>query len=256
MTAPVLEPVLTLSGGPAAEDCDRRTLLPKLRQLEEEDPQLRFTWDQPVGRSMVQLMGRDPGWRFCNSLVSERFGAGGRPRPGAASCIRRPSPAPVEGVGHFEPLRHYAEVHLLLEPAAPGQRRGQLATRLRRGPAGPELAAADSDPSCRRRATWACSPAPPITDVKHHPDVRPGPCEAHRGGRLPPGHLSGGAPGADAGAESVLLEPCVRLPAGGAAGAAGPGHQRCAPAQRQLSTPPEESGDLTLLRGPGAGDGA
>ena len=67
----------------------------------------------------VQLMGKVQ-LEVLQERIRERFGIAKSPSARAASSTKRPSPAPVEGVGHFEPLRHYAEVHLLLEPVEPG----------------------------------------------------------------------------------------------------------------------------------------
>ena len=112
---PVLEPVMRYRVA-LPPDCDSRTLLPQLRQLEEEDPQLRFT--SHGGEIHVSLMGRIQA-EILKSLVSERFGVEIELDRGRV-LYKETIDGPVEGVGHFEPLRHYAEVHLLLEPGAPG----------------------------------------------------------------------------------------------------------------------------------------
>ena len=97
---------------------DPLTVLPKLRQLEEEEPQLRLEWDDRLKQIRIFLMGRVQ-LEIIQSLIEERFNfrvtfdAG---RISYKETIRNT----VEGVGHFEPLRHYAETHLLLEPGAPG----------------------------------------------------------------------------------------------------------------------------------------
>lgn len=111
----VLQPVLTyrveLSDG-----TDPHTALQKLRQLEEEDPQLHLVWSG--GDIHIQLMG-EVQMEILQRLIRERlgmevsFGAG-------TVCYRETIANAVEGIGHFEPLRHYAEVHLLLEPGEPG----------------------------------------------------------------------------------------------------------------------------------------
>ena len=108
---PVLEPVMRYRVA-LPPDCDSRTLLPQLRQLEEEDPQLRFT--SHGGEIHVSLMGRIQA-EILKSLVSERFGVEIELDRGRV-LYKETIDGPVEGVGHFEPLRHYAEVHLLLEP--------------------------------------------------------------------------------------------------------------------------------------------
>ena len=112
---PELEPVMTyrVALPPRA---DPAVVLPKLRQLEEEDPQLHIAWDgKQIG---VQIMGQVQLEVF-QSLVRQRFGLDitlEDPRIFYKETIENT----VEGVGHFEPLRHYAEVHLLLEPGEPG----------------------------------------------------------------------------------------------------------------------------------------
>ena len=115
--APVLEPVLryriVLPAG-----CDARTMLPKLQQLTEEDPQLHIVWDELLQEIHVQLMGEIQIEVLCQ-LVQERFDVKIQVDQGQI-LYKETIAAPVEGVGHFEPLRHYAEVHLLLEPGAPG----------------------------------------------------------------------------------------------------------------------------------------
>lgn len=114
---PVLEPVLRyqllLPPG-----CSPHTLLPQLRQLEEEDPQLHIEWNEAAGEIRVQLMG-EVQREVLQSVIRERFGVEVGFGPGAI-CYRETILEPVEGVGHFEPLRHYAEVHLLLEPLPQG----------------------------------------------------------------------------------------------------------------------------------------
>ena len=109
------EPVMTYRVD-LPKGADPAVVYPKLRQLEEEDPQLHMAWD---GKQIqVQLMGQVQ-LEVLRSLVKERFAldiALEDPRIFYKETIRNT----VEGVGHFEPLRHYAEVHLLLEPGKPG----------------------------------------------------------------------------------------------------------------------------------------
>ena len=97
---------------------DPTILLPKLRLLEEEDPQLRILWDEKLKQIHVQIMGRVQQEVLCQ-LMKSRFGMDIRldePKILYKETITNT----VEGVGHFEPLRHYAEVHILLEPLPPG----------------------------------------------------------------------------------------------------------------------------------------
>ncbi len=114
---PELEPVLNyqVTLPPA---CDVHTMLRNLRQLEEEDPQLRVVWNEALGEIHLQLMG-EVQLEVLTRLIRERFGT--EVSFGAGSIVYRETiTGPVEGVGHFEPLRHYAEVHLLLEPGERG----------------------------------------------------------------------------------------------------------------------------------------
>ena len=115
--APVLEPVLTyrlqLPAG-----CDPYIALPKLRQLEEEDPQLHLLWNEARGEIHIQLMG-EVQLEILQRLILERFGWAVTFDEGSI-VYKETIETAAEGVGHFEPLRHYAEVHLLLEPGPPG----------------------------------------------------------------------------------------------------------------------------------------
>ncbi|MCD7757886.1 MAG: NYN domain-containing protein, partial [Clostridiales bacterium] len=90
----------------------------KLKELEEEDPQLHILWDPRQRSFHIQLMGQVQ-LEVLKSMVASRFGLGVRFGPGAI-VYKETIQAPVVGAGHFEPLRHYAEVHLLLEPGEPG----------------------------------------------------------------------------------------------------------------------------------------
>ncbi len=115
--SPVLEPVLTYRVI-LPEGMEAAVALPKLRQLEEEEPQLRIVWNEERGEILAQLMG-EVQLQILQSLARERF----QMEVGfdSGSIVYRETIAAVaEGVGHFEPLRHYAEVHLLLEPGDPG----------------------------------------------------------------------------------------------------------------------------------------
>ncbi|MBP3587997.1 MAG: TetM/TetW/TetO/TetS family tetracycline resistance ribosomal protection protein [Clostridia bacterium] len=114
-TPPVLEPVMTYRVE-LPRGCDPLTVLPKLRQLEEEDPQLHILWSG--GQIHVQIMGRVQ-LEIFRSLVMQRFGLEVNLDTGRI-FYKETITNKVEGVGHFEPLRHYAEVHLLLEPQPQG----------------------------------------------------------------------------------------------------------------------------------------
>lgn len=98
--------------------CDARTMLPRLKSLEEEEPQLHILWQERLGEIHVQLMGAVQ-IEVLKSLIKDRFDVDVDIDSGQV-LYRETICTTVEGVGHFEPLRHYAEVHLLLEPGAPG----------------------------------------------------------------------------------------------------------------------------------------
>ena len=114
---PAMEPVMTYRIElPAATD--PATVLPKLRQLEEEDPQLHILWDEQHRQIHAQIMGNVQ-LEVLSSLISQRFSLEVSFDSGRI-FYKETIAAPVEGVGRFEPLRHYAEVHLLLEPLPRG----------------------------------------------------------------------------------------------------------------------------------------
>lgn len=116
-TPSVLEPVLTYQII-LPDDCSPRTMYPLLKELEEEEPKLHLVWNEQSKEISVQLMG-EVQTDVLKSLIKERydvlvnFGNG-------KIVYKETIKNTVEGVGHFEPLRHYAEVHLLLEPLERG----------------------------------------------------------------------------------------------------------------------------------------
>ena len=114
---PLLEPVLTYQVKLPA-GCEPAVMLPKLRQIEEEEPQLHVAWDERLQEIQVQMMG-EVQIEILKSMILERFGV--QVEFGTGNIVYKETIADsVEGVGHFEPLRHYAEVHLLLEPGERG----------------------------------------------------------------------------------------------------------------------------------------
>ncbi len=115
--APVLEPALTYQLL-LPEGADPHAVLPKLSQLAEEDPQLHLEWNGHLGEIHLRLMGRVQA-EILKRVIGDRFGLAVDFGPGHV-VYRETILGPVEGVGHFEPLRHYAEVHLLLEPLPRG----------------------------------------------------------------------------------------------------------------------------------------
>ena len=113
----MLEPVLNYQVY-FPDQVDAHTMLGYMRQIEEEDPMLRVIWNEELGEIHVQLMG-EVQTEILKSLVSERFGVD--VTFGTGNIVYKETiKNVVEGVGHYEPLRHYAEVHLILEPGLPG----------------------------------------------------------------------------------------------------------------------------------------
>ena len=111
---PMLEPVLTYRLN-LPDGTDAHTVLGKIKILEAEDPQLRVVWNERLGEIQVQLMGEIQ-LEVLQSIIAERFGFDITFSKG--NIIYKETISDIaEGVGHFEPLRHYAEVHLLLKPA-------------------------------------------------------------------------------------------------------------------------------------------
>lgn len=114
---PVLEPVLTYQIL-LPDDCDVHKMLLNLKILEEEEPELHIVWEEQTSEIHVQLMG-DVQIEILQRMIKERFGV--LVEFGEGSIVYKETiTAPIEGVGHFEPLRHYAEVHLRLEPGERG----------------------------------------------------------------------------------------------------------------------------------------
>ena len=114
---PVLEPVLSYQVL-LPEGADVHAALGKLHRLEEEEPQLHVVWNETLGEIHVQLMGEIQ-LEVLRSLLAERFGLKVEFGPGGI-LYKETITEPMEGVGHYEPLRHYAEVHLKLEPLPRG----------------------------------------------------------------------------------------------------------------------------------------
>ena len=115
---PILEPVMSYRVK-LPKGVDTEIMLPKLRLLEEEDPALRVTYASHLGEIHVEIMGAVQA-EILQSLVEERFGVAVELDSGKI-LYKETIKNTVEGVGHFEPLRHYAEVHLILEPLSRGK---------------------------------------------------------------------------------------------------------------------------------------
>lgn len=113
LLAPVLDSRIILPAG-----CDPHRALTLLRQLEEEEPQLRLRWEESTGEIRAQIMGPVQ-LEILRQLILDRFGLEVSFSP-PAILYRETIADTVEGVGHYEPLRHYAEVHLLLSPGERG----------------------------------------------------------------------------------------------------------------------------------------
>ena len=114
---PVLEPVLTYQIQLPSE-CDVHRMLLQLRQMEEEDPLLHIVWNEQLNEIHAQLMG-EVQIEILKRLILERFGVA--VEFGTGNILYKETiQEAIEGVGHFEPLRHYAEVHLLMEPLEAG----------------------------------------------------------------------------------------------------------------------------------------
>ncbi len=114
---PLLEPVLSYSV--SLDDTDAYTALTKLRKLEEEDPLLRIVWNERLGEIHAQVMGEIQ-IDVLKRVIAERFGMNVSFGEGKIA-YKETITAPAQGVGHYEPLKHYAEVHLLLEPLKRGE---------------------------------------------------------------------------------------------------------------------------------------
>ena len=114
---PVLTPVLTYEIR-LPQGTDVHGMLIKLRQLEEEIPELQILWNEQLGEIHAQVMG-EVQIEILKQMILERFGI--EVEFGSGNIVYKETiKEPVEGIGHFEPLRHYAEVHLLLEPLERG----------------------------------------------------------------------------------------------------------------------------------------
>ena len=115
--SPLLTPVLSYCVR-LPEDCDPRVIFPKLKELEEEEPSLHFSWNGELSQIEARIMG-DIQNDLLKRLISDRFGIACELDEGRILYKERIAARTV-GVGHFEPLRHYAEVQLLMEPLPPG----------------------------------------------------------------------------------------------------------------------------------------
>ena len=184
---PILEPVLNYRMI-LPDDVNPAAFMEKLKQLEEEDPQLYIVWVEEFKEIHVQLMGQVQ-MEVLVRLIKDRFGVVVTFGPGSI-VYKETIARAVEGVGHFEPLRHYAEVHLLLSPAERGSGITVTSTcsedvldknwqRL--------IATHVEEKEHRGVLTGSA-----LTDVK----VTILTCKAHGGRRFPPGYIQSNPPGA------------------------------------------------------------
>lgn len=182
--APLLEPVLTYRMQ-LPHGTDIPSTLAKLHELSDEDPMLRIVWNEQLKEIHVQLMGEIQ-LEVLTSVIRDRFGLEVQFDQGSIA-YKETIAAPVEGVGHYEPLRHYAEVHLLLEPGERGSGL-QFFTDCRKD---------DLDINWQRlilthlEEKTGMSEFLPVADNRHenHGRCRKGAHQAHRGRRFPPGNL-------------------------------------------------------------------
>ena len=147
-SGPLLESVLSYQVI-LPDDVDVHDALSRLRILEEEDPQLHVAWNEQLQEIQMQLMG-EVQTEILKNIISERFGFDVEFGQGSIA-YKETIAEPVYGAGHFEPLRHYAEVHLLMEPAKRGSGL-TLDTACSSDAARYELAASDTDASCGKGA--------------------------------------------------------------------------------------------------------
>ncbi len=185
---PILEPVLNYRMI-LPDDVNPAAFMEKLKQLEEEDPQLYIVWVEEFKEIHVQLMGQVQ-MEVLVRLIKDRFGVVVTFGPGSI-VYKETIARAVEGVGHFEPLRHYAEVHLLLSPAERGSE-SQLhplsvrmcLTKL----AAPRSHVEEKHRGCAHRlSAYRC---------EGHYSYRKSTCKAHGGRRFPPGYIQSNPPGA------------------------------------------------------------
>ena len=185
---PLLEPVLTYRVE-LPEGSDLHKVLHQLRQLEEEEPELHIVWDDISGQVLVQLMGEIQ-TEILQQMIHERFGL--EVKFGTGQIVYKETiAAPVEGVGHFEPLRHYAEP---FNGTFGGRQRTCLRYCLQREYAGSQLAASDPDTSggkgSQRRIDGSADHG-----YAHHIDCGKSTSEAYRRRGFQAGDLQSGAPG-------------------------------------------------------------
>ena len=218
LEAPLLEPVLSRSVI-LPEGTDVPKALRQLKQLEEEDPLLHVVWNSRLEEIQMQLMG-EVQTEVLKSMIAERyqmdveFGAG-------RIMYKETIADTVTGVGHYEPLRHYAEVHLRMEP---GERGSGL------------VFATDCSEDVldgnwqrlilthlREKEHLGVLAGMPITDMKITLTAGKSALKAYGRRRLPAGDLPGGAPGTDAGAVGTFGA-VVCVSAGASGGAGGTGH--------------------------------
>lgn len=187
---PILEPVLNYRMI-LPDDVNPAAFMEKLKQLEEEDPQLYIVWVEEFKEIHVQLMGQVQ-MEVLVRLIKDRFGVVVTFGPGSI-VYKETIARAVEGVGHFEPLRHYAEVHLLLSPAERGS--------------GITVTSTCSEDVLDKN--WQRLIATHVEEKEHrggahrlsayrcegHYSYRKSTCKAHGGRRFPSGYIQSNPPG-------------------------------------------------------------
>ena len=151
--SPVLQPVLTYTLEPG--ECDIHKCLVALRELEDEDPLLHVVWQSRLEEVHLQLMGAVQ-LEIIQQIMHDRFGLDVTFGPGSI-LYKETIAAPIEGIGHFEPLRHYAETHVLLEPLPQGS--GMAYAPCAARTCSTATGSASSCSISRNASIWACSPA-------------------------------------------------------------------------------------------------
>ena len=200
--SPVLQPVLTYTLEPG--ECDIHKCLVALRELEDEDPLLHVVWQSRLEEVHLQLMGAVQ-LEIIQQIMHDRFGLDVTFGPGSI-LYKETIAAPVEGIGHFEPLRHYAETHVLLEPLPQGCGHG-IRHRVQRGRARPQLAAPHH---AAFPGTRASGRAHRLADHRYENHAADGPCasEAHGRRRFPSSHVSCDSSGVDGGEGDAAIAVC------------------------------------------------
>lgn len=233
---PLLEPVLTYEVE-LPDDMDAARMLPLMKELEEEEPELHVLWREDTASIQVKLMG-EVQIEILRKMIAERYQVD--VHFGTGQIVYKETIAnTVEGVGHFEPLRHYAEVHLLMEPGEPGSGMQFLA----------DCSEDVLDKNWQRlilthleeRACW-CVDRFCHYRYADNSSVWKGTYQTYRRWRFPAGYLSCGTTGTDAGRECVVRA-LLCIPLRGSCGYDRPSHDGCREYARYIFTAGIRNGD-------------